>query len=151
MDAIMVYRVARTARRLRIPLVPRSLEMLVFILFNSVIPSECTIGKGTRCGYRGMSVLIHKRAVIGDRVMIGAHCVIGGRSGQEPPSIGSDVHIGANACILGDVHIGDWATIGAGAVVLSDVPTGRVAVGNPARLLPVVSSSPSKVTLRPES
>ncbi len=115
---------------------PRAIDYLIFLLFNSVISHKCSIGAGTKCAYRGLSVLIHERAQIGERVMIGAHCVIGGRSGQNPPTIGNDVHIGANATILGGISVGDRAIIGAGAVVLNDIPAGRVAVGNPARLLP---------------
>lgn len=41
--------------------------------------------------------------------------------------------IGANACILGGVEIGEGAVVGAGAVVTRDVPAGLTAVGNPAR------------------
>jgi len=135
MDAISLHRLASFLHRRGVPLVPRAIDYAIFLLFNSVISHRCRIGAGTRCGYRGMSVLIHKDATIGERVMIGAHCVIGGRSGQPPPRIGDDVNIGANTCILGDVTIGDGAVIGAGAIVLDDVPAGRIAVGNPARLL----------------
>jgi serine O-acetyltransferase len=45
------------------------------------------------------------------------------------------VDIGAGAKILGPVHIGAHARIGANAVVLSDVPSGSVATGIPARVL----------------
>ena len=82
-----------------------------------------------------MSVVIHRDATIGDDVMIGSHVVIGGRSKQPVPIIGDRVYIGANACILGGIRIGNDAIIGAGAIVLADVPAGRRAVGNPARVL----------------
>lgn len=52
------------------------------------------------------------------------------------PTLGNRVYVGANACLLGPITIGDDAKIGAGAVVLCDVPAGWTAVGNPARLLP---------------
>ena len=60
------------------------------------------------------------------------------RSGLEfgrPVRIGAHVWIGGGAIILPGVTIGDDAVIGAGAVVTRDVPPGRTAVGNPARLL----------------
>ena len=41
--------------------------------------------------------------------------------------------IGANACILAGVTIGEGAIVGMGAVVLRDVPDGETWVGNPAR------------------
>ena len=52
------------------------------------------------------------------------------------PVIGGHVDIGAGAKILGGVTIGDHARIGANAVVLGDVPSGAIAVGVPARIVP---------------
>ena len=49
--------------------------------------------------------------------------------------IGSDVWIGANACIMPGVQIGDGAVIGAGAIVTKSVPPFAVVVGNPARII----------------
>ena len=135
----MAYRTHRWG----VPLLPRFLDYLIFLLFNSVIHHTTEIGEETRCGYRGLSVLIHRRARIGCRVMIGPHVVIGGRSGQEPPIVESDVYIGANASIIGNVHIGHGAVVGAGAVVLSSIPAGATAVGNPARVLPPSHTQPS--------
>lgn len=53
---------------------------------------------------------------------------------SRPVSIGQKCFIGARAIILKGVTIGDGAVIGAGAVVSRDVPVGRIAVGNPAKL-----------------
>lgn len=49
--------------------------------------------------------------------------------------IGNDVWIGANACIMPGVKIGDGSVIGAGAIVTKDVPPFAVVAGNPARIL----------------
>jgi len=56
------------------------------------------------------------------------------RKNARPIKIGRGVFVGARAIILKGVTIGDRAAIGAGAVVTKDVPTGHVAVGNPARV-----------------
>lgn len=43
--------------------------------------------------------------------------------------------IGSGATLLGDVTIGENATVGAGSVVTRDVPDGAVVAGNPAKVL----------------
>jgi len=49
--------------------------------------------------------------------------------------IGKAVHIGSNATIKEKINIGDVSLVGAGAVVVKDVPSRSVVVGNPARAL----------------
>lgn len=51
------------------------------------------------------------------------------------PSIGDNVVVGANVCIIGDISIGNDVTIGAGSVVTKDVPNGCVIAGNPAIII----------------
>lgn len=46
--------------------------------------------------------------------------------------------IGANSTILPGVTIGENALVGAGSVVVQDVPSGTVVVGNPARVVKAV-------------
>jgi maltose O-acetyltransferase len=50
-------------------------------------------------------------------------------------TIGNRVFIGASAIILPGVVIGDDVIIAAGSVVSSDVPSGHLVAGNPARIL----------------
>ena len=49
--------------------------------------------------------------------------------------IGNDVWIGENACIVGEVNIGDGAIIGAFSVVAKDVPPYSIVAGSPIRIL----------------
>lgn len=49
--------------------------------------------------------------------------------------VGNDVWIGANACILPGIQIGDGAVIGGGCVVTKDIPPYAIAVGNPAKII----------------
>ena len=51
------------------------------------------------------------------------------------PWIGRGVLLSAGATVLGNVEIGDFAKIGAGSLVVESVPSGRTAVGVPARLV----------------
>jgi acetyltransferase-like isoleucine patch superfamily enzyme len=55
----------------------------------------------------------------------------------RPIKIGRGVFVGARAIILKGVTIGDRAMIGAAAVVTHDVPPAHLAVGNPARVIPL--------------
>lgn len=142
-DAIALHHLAARLHRRGVPLAPRLLDHLIFLLFNSVIHHSTQIGQDTRCAYRGMSVLIHKQARIGRDVMIGPHVVIGGRSGQRGlPIIEDHAYIGANACVLGEIRIGRGAVVGAGAVVIDDVAPGAVVVGSPARAIRESGVSP---------
>lgn len=45
------------------------------------------------------------------------------------------MNIGSNVCIIGEIKIGDNVIIGAGTVVVKDVPSNVVVVGNPARII----------------
>ena len=52
-----------------------------------------------------------------------------------PITIGNNVWIGAQACILPGVTIGDNTVIGAGSVVTKDIPANVVAAGNPCQVI----------------
>lgn len=138
MNSIAIYRAGRFMHLKGFFILSRFFDMLNYLVFGCVIPSHAAIGKGTQIEHRGISVVINRKAVIGERCSIGAQVVIGGRGKEIPglPVIGNDVYIGAGAKILGQVNIGDGATIGANSVVLSDVPAYATAVGIPARILP---------------
>lgn len=52
-----------------------------------------------------------------------------------PVSIGQDCWIGGHATICPGVTIGDRTVIGAGSVVIKDIPSDVLAVGNPAKVI----------------
>ena len=60
--------------------------------------------------------------------------------GERPVTVGNDVWIGANACVLRGVTLGEGAIIGASAVVTHDIPPFTIAVGNPARVIRELAS-----------
>jgi serine O-acetyltransferase len=120
----------------RVPLIPRFLQLFNRVVFAVQLPAETRVGHGVELAYSGLGTVIHARAVIGDRVSIGAGVVIGGRSHiYEVPIIEDDVLLGVGAKILGPVRVGRGAQVGANAVVLNDVPAGAVVGGVPARIL----------------
>jgi maltose O-acetyltransferase len=58
----------------------------------------------------------------------------------EPITIGDNVWLGGGVIVCPGVTIGDDTVVGAGAVVTRDLPSGVVAVGNPARILRNIGS-----------
>lgn len=137
MNALRLYRIARWLHLLGIPVLPRIIQKLNFVLTRCVVPYTCTIGNGAELAYGGVAVVIHDRAVIGDRVMIGPCVTIGGRAGHHAvPIIKHDVFIGTGAKVLGPIVIGEQAIIGANAVVLHSVNPRETVVGVPARVKP---------------
>lgn len=84
----------------------------------------------------GDSTMVGARS-IGRNFVVGQHVVVGYRGPGEVPRIGDDVSIYVGAIVIGDIHVGDGATIGAGAVVSNSVPDGATVVPLPARPVPV--------------
>ena len=83
-------------------------------------------------------IVIHGDSELGDDCIIRQGCTLGNRTLDDAfaaPKLGKRVNIGAGACILGAVSIGDGSAVGANAVVLRDVPAGALAVGVPARIV----------------
>jgi serine O-acetyltransferase len=131
-----LYRLSHWLYKLGVPILPYLIYVFNRLVFSAVIPPSVRIGRDVILGYQGLCIVIHRRVVIGDNVVISPGVTIGGRSELlDVPVIESDVLIGAGAKILGPVRIGRGAKIGANAVVLQDVPAGAVAVGIPARLI----------------
>lgn len=104
------------------------------IVTGADIPLNCKIGGGLLLPHPN-GVVIHPDAVIGPNCLIFQQVTIGTVAGKKPPVIGGHVDIGAGAKVLGDIVIGDHANIGANAVVLINVPSGKSAVGVPAKIL----------------
>lgn len=102
--------------------------------FNSRLPNQARIGKGTTLGVGGMGIAIHPKSRIGANCLIGQNVTIGIKGGGPAPEIGNNVFIGPGAKCLGG-KIGDNAVIGANAVVLKEVPANHVVAGVPARVL----------------
>lgn len=72
----------------------------------------------------GRHLTLHQNVTLGDKHPYG---------GQ--PLLGDDVTIGAGACVLGPIRVGDRVVIAANAVVTTDVPDDCVVAGVPARIV----------------
>ncbi|MBC7786591.1 MAG: serine acetyltransferase [Methylophilaceae bacterium] len=98
------------------------------------IPLNCNIAGGLLIPHPN-GIVIHPDAKIGPNCLIFQQVTVGSREGHNAPIIAGHVDIGAGAKILGDITIGAHAKIGANAVVLINVPSGKAAVGIPAKII----------------
>ncbi len=98
-------------------------------------------------------IFAHSKLIIGDNTLISPNVFITDFDHKYPHSkyknllsskdgyvdktvfIGKNVWIGANSVILPGVSIGDDSVVGAGSIVTKNVPSGSIAVGNPARVV----------------
>ena len=137
LNAIFFYRIARWLYLHHVPFFPKLITLLIFRIYNSKVPYQAKIGRGTKLGYGGVGVIIHTKSVIGDDCVIAQHVTIGGGNSRYPglPTIGNHVHISHGAIVFGGITIGDNVTIGANAVVNKPVPNDAVVAGIPAKIL----------------
>jgi len=137
MNAIKLFRVGHWCYRKGIPVVPRLMYYLIYLIYNASVHMNAEIGEGTIFGYGGMGVVLHSNCRIGRNVYIAQQVTIGGDRTpfSKVPVIEDKCFIGAGAKILGPIHIGTCSVIGANAVVLEDVPPHSVVAGVPARII----------------
>lgn len=121
----------------------------VFRCFTA--PFWCDYGFNIKVGKNFYSnhnlvVLDCAEVIFGDNVFIGPNCgfytaihpIDAKQRNMEiewakPIKVGSDVWFGGGVTVLPGVTIGDNVVIGAGSVVVKDIPSGVVAVGNPCK------------------
>ena len=140
--AVWLYRIAHTLWNADHRFAARALSEFASFLTGVEIHPAATIGKRLFVDH-GDGVVIGETAEIGDDVLIYHGVTLGGKSMRREkrhPTVEDCVTIGANATLLGDITIGEGATVGAGAVVSQDVPADVTVAGNPAE---VVESDPA--------
>ncbi|PRD68384.1 hypothetical protein C6P61_11370 [Malikia spinosa] len=113
---------------------------------SAIIPKNfCSIGNG---------VLIAPLAQLSPDVTLNDHCILLANSFVGHDStidffahvatngvvganvhVGKAVHVGSNATIREKIRVGDFALIGSGSVILNDVPSNSIFIGNPGKLL----------------
>lgn len=112
---------------------------------NSVVDYGCSIGNNVKIH---SNVYVAQFTEIQDDVFIAPGAIIANdmhpkcrfsKKCMKGPYIKRGAIIGANATINPFVVIGKRAIIGAGSVVTKDIPDGKVAYGNPARVISDIS------------
>ena len=142
LNAMFFYRQARWLYLHHIPFLPKLLELMVFLIYNSKVPYQAEIGKGTKLGYGGIGVVIHSKSKIGKNCIIGQQVTIGGGNSKYRgvPTIGDNVKICKGAIVFGGITIGNNVLIGANAVVNKPIPDNAVVAGVPAKVLRIIEN-----------
>lgn len=136
MNAITFHRIGHWLFLNKMKFFSKIIDGLIFFIYNSYIPSSAKIGKNTVFAYKGIGVVIHSKAIIGNNCVIGQNITIGGKKGDSnPPNIGNGVYIGAGSRIIGDITIGDNCIIGVNSVVNKSFPSDTTIIGIPGREL----------------
>lgn len=122
-------------------------------------PFACDYGYNIHVGRNfyanhNLVILDGAKVTFGDNVFIAPNCGFytaghpleaeernKGLEYARPISVGDNVWIGGNVCVMPGVTIGSNCVIGAGSVVTKDIPDNSVAVGNPCRVIRTISLS----------
>jgi serine acetyltransferase len=110
------------------------------LLAGAELPHTCCIGSGLLLAHGGRGVIVGLNSKIGENVSIYQFATIGAAENRRDawplpvPTIEDNVRIGTGACVVGQLTIGEGAVVGPLALVTKDVPPGRTATGNPARV-----------------
>ena len=139
----------------------QKMKAILKSLLGSVGDDNITINQPFRCDYGknisvgkgffanfNLTVLDEARVTIGDDCFVGPNVSIytachstdplernTRMEWAKPVTIGNNVWIGGSVTILAGVSIGDNVTVGAGSVVVKDIPSNCVAVGNPCKVI----------------
>ena len=109
---------------------------LIQWLFALEVPWNIRVGKNFSI-YHGIALIINNRVVIGENCVLRHSTTLGVKqladgSVSLAPVIGNYVDVGCNVCIIGDIKVGNHVKIGSGAVVVKNVGSNCIVVGNPA-------------------
>lgn len=136
MNAIKYYYKSRWCYKHHLKLLAKLYLALMYIFCNCYIPYTADIGKNCKVAYRGMSIVIHKNAKIGNNCVIGTCVTIGGNKKEKNvPVIGDNCYIATGAKIFGNTSVGDNCFIGANSVVTRSIPANSLVSGIPAKII----------------
>ncbi len=128
---IKFYRIERWLWVHRLRFLSKIMWRLLQLLFACVIPPTTVLEDGVDMPH-AVGIVIHQNSIIGKNTLIYQNVTIGSGKG---PKIGADCIIGAGACVLGDITIGNNVKIGANAVILKSIPDNCTVVGVPGKII----------------
>lgn len=135
--SIIFHRIAHLLFACKIPVFPRLISQIARFLTGIEIHPGAKIGKGFFIDH-GSGVVIGETTEIGSNVLLFHQVTLGGtkmQPGKRHPTVGDNVVIGTGAKVLGPLMIGNNSKIGAGSIVVKDVPSDVVVIGNPGKVI----------------
>lgn len=150
--AVLVYRYGRFAKDVRWPIVGQLMKAVYFVCFYLVqmltgISIQAYADIGPRFVVMHFSCVFVLAETIGSDFTVFEGVTIGNIRGKTRlPIIGSNVTLEAGCKVLGDVTIGDNVVVRANSLVISDIPSNSIAIGNPARHSPMTEPNISGAT-----
>jgi len=112
------------------------LNFIVIKMYDIRISRKAKIGEGLYVSH--FSGIVISKCIMGKNCTLHQRVQIEGNDSdlyEENCHIGNNVWIGPHAIIKKGIKIGDGAAISAGAVVIDDVESNCLAIGNPARIM----------------
>jgi len=150
LHAVWFYRIAHALWERNYRLAARIISHIARFLTGVEIHPAAEIGERLFIDH-GMGVVIGETAEIGDDVLMYHGVTLGGNSMRREkrhPTVEDGAKIGVRASLIGDITIGENATVGAGATVLSDVPAETTVAGVPAEPIDGAATVETRVPCR---
>ena len=136
--AVFLYRIGRVLYLRKFWFLAGFVQRIMHHTCHCYISVSAEIGAGFLIAHVG-GIIIGGKTKIGTNCDIRQNVTFGGNfnkkstEGRSQPLVDNNVSIGVGACILGPVHIGEFAIIGANSVVTRDVSPGMISFGVPAK------------------
>jgi serine O-acetyltransferase len=131
--AMAWFRLATLMHRRKVKLLPGVLQRRLLRLYGLELVPGTKIGGGLYIAHPVGCVIVVES--MGTNVSLMGSVTLGRGEMLRWPIVGDNAFFGAGCRVLGPVEIGANAKIGANSVVLTDIPSGAIAVGVPARVL----------------
>lgn len=123
-QAVVLYRIAHWFKSRGIPVLGPFFARLSLLLTGVDIAPAAVIGPGLMISH-GTGLVIGHKVRIGSGALLLHQVTLGApssRRGDEMPTVGDNVFVGAGSRLIGRIEIGDDVFIGVNCVVTQDVP-----------------------------